>query len=124
MAVVPDPILGYHPDSQIQYNKKRQLNPANKSKNPFLRQKKQNGNEKKRFRSLEKESESKPVRFENNGKRSELDIDIETNIINDSVASQSNAKSIPTKEELELEKLRFDSDSYQGWKPILYPVEG
>ena len=124
VAVVPDPILGYQPDSQFQYNKKRQLNPANKSKNPFLRQKKQNGEDKKRFRSLEKESESKPIRFKNRDNQSELEIDIETNVINDSLPSQSKEKRIPTKEEIELEKLRFDSDSYKGWKPILYPIEG
>ena len=125
VAVVPDPILGFQPDSQIQYNKKRQLNPANKSKNPFLRKKKQIGEEQKRLRSLEKESiqsKSKPIRFEN--KRSELDEEIETNVINDSVLSQPQEKRIPTKEEIELEKLRFDSDSYKGWKPILYPIEG
>jgi len=127
VAVVPDPILGFQPDSQIQYNKKRQLNPANKSKNPFLRKKKQIGEEQKRLRGLEKESfqsKSKPIRFENTNKRSELDEDIETNVINDSVLSQPQEKRIPTKEEIELEKLRFDSDSYKGWKPILYPIEG
>ena len=125
--MVPDPILGFQPDSQIQYNQKRQLNPANKSKNPFLRKKKPTGEEKEQSGSFEKESvrsKSKPIRFEHTNNRSELDNDIETNTIDDSVSSQSNKKRVLTKEEIELEKHRFSSDSYKGWKPILYPVEG
>ena len=130
VAVLPDPIFGFQQDGYTQHNQKRQLNPANKSKNPFLRKRKrfQGGAEKKRQRSLDKESihatSSKPIRFEKTNTQQSNDVDIETNTINDSGSSLPSRKRIHIKKEKDLVKGRFTADSYQGWTPILYPVEG
>jgi len=123
VAVFQDPILGSQQGGHIQYNRKRRLNPLNKSKNPFLRKKTRTERQEKRQQSLEQESNhstSKPIRFEKPNARSNLDSDLETNTISDSVSSNRNRK--PTKDELALEKDRFTSDSYEGWRPILYPA--
>ena len=130
VAVLPDPIFGYQQDGYTQHNRKRQLNPANKSKNPFLRKKKrfELGEEKKRQRSLDNESvratSSKPIRFEKTNNQQSDDVDIQTNTINDSLSSLPSRKRIHIKKEIDLANGRFTADSYQGWKPILYPVEG
>jgi hypothetical protein len=132
VAVMHDPIFGLLQDGHIQFNQKRQFIPAIKSKNPFLRRPnpflrkpKRTGAEKKRQRSLSGKSirpTSNPIRFEETNSKSQLNTDIDTNVISDLVSPLNKKKA--TKNGLELAKGRFTPDSYEGWKPILYPVEG
>ena len=117
-----DPVRLQQQDGLIQHNKKRQLNPANKSKNPFLRKHKQTRGPQRSLDGGFIISTSRPVRFERTTPKSESKADIETNAISDSVLPHKKRKA--TKQEIEIAKGRFTPDSYKGWKPILYPAKG
>ena len=89
-----------------------------------MRKPKRTREEKKQLRSLDEESirpTSNPIRFEHVNLRSQLKADLDSNKISDSVQPLRKKTS---KKEVELAKGRFTPDSYEGWKPILYPVEG
>ena len=109
-SIAQDPLLGQSEDGRVaNFNQKRQLNPANKENNPFLRKPK----------PLRHFQLVRPEELNSLGK---LKQDVETNIISDSLSSGK--KKNLTKKEKEIEERRFTADSYEGWRPISNPVEG
>ena len=109
-SIAQDPLLGQSEDGRVaNFNQKRQLNPANKENNPFLRKPK----------PLRHFTLVRPAELNSLGK---LKQDVETNIISDSLPSGK--KKNLTKKEKEIAESRFTDDSYEGWRPISHPVEG